>query len=300
MLRAVCIYNPASRKAPDRTVLNEVKSILGGCGYDLDLWSTEYPLHATHLARKAVAANPHLIIVCGGDGTINEVIGGMALSRIPLAIVPSGTGNVLADELKLPQSVLPAAAEIARSKPVRIALGKAGNRFFILMAGVGVDASIIYDLDTRLKQRLGEVAFWFEGFRHWFKHRFVPLTVEVNGRSYECTFAIIARSAAYGGRLKIASRAHLLQDGLDVCMFSGTSRLRYLHYVLAVLSGTHLRLPGVIYVHGTEVYVVSDHRIKVQVDGELAGELPMRFEIVPDALTLLVPPAYLARHAFEK
>ena len=97
---------------------------------------------------------------------------------------------------------------------------------------------------------------------------------------------------ALGDNLELV-QWHLLQDRLDICMFTGRSRLRYLRYLLAVLSGTHLRLDDVIYAHGKQVQVVSEHRIKVQVDGELAGELPMRFEIVPDALTLLVPPGYL-------
>jgi diacylglycerol kinase (ATP) len=292
MRHAVCIYNPTSRKA-DRSLLNKVESLLRRQGYDVELRSTDYRLHATALAREAVAANADLIIVSGGDGTINEVIGGMALSRVPVAILPSGTANVLANELHLPRSLVAAAEMIAISQPARIALGKAGERFFILMAGIGVDASIIYALDWRLKQRLGELAFWLEGFRHWFSYQFVPLWIDVDGGRHECTFAIIARSAGYGGRLKIASHAHLLQDRLDICMFTGRSRLRYLRYLLAVLSGTHLRLHDVIYAHGKQVQVVSDHRIKVQVDGELAGELPMRFEIVPDALTLLVPPGYL-------
>ncbi len=83
-----------------------------------------------------------------------------------------------------------------------------------------------------------------------------------------------------------------MTNHFDVCMFTGTSRLRYLNYLLAVLSGRHLRLADVTYLHTTQLRVSSPHQIRVQMDGELAGLLPMEFQIVPDALTLLVPPRF--------
>src|SRR5215831_18551243 len=96
MNRCVCIYNPAARNAPGQSLIDTLRMRLAHHGYDVDFQATQHPLHATELARKAVAEAVDLVIACGGDGTIREVAEGLALSSVPLAILPSGTANVLA------------------------------------------------------------------------------------------------------------------------------------------------------------------------------------------------------------
>jgi diacylglycerol kinase (ATP) len=287
MLHAVCIFNPRAGRAI--TGLDEIRSRLCPHGYEVDFKATAYPLHAVELARQGSADDADLVIAAGGDGTVNEVACGLALSSVPLAVLPCGTSNVLAKELRLPRRILDVVDMIPHLQPMRIALGKGGGRYFVMMAGVGIDAQIIYELDTTVKRTLGEPGFWLEALRHWIRYRFLRFSVDVDGKSYEATFVIISRVGWYAGGVKITSRADLRNNQFDVCIFKGTSRLDYLRYLSGVLSGTHPHFHDVTYTRGTLVQMTAKDQIRVQMDGEIAGTLPMAFEFVPNALTLLVP-----------
>jgi len=284
---AVCICNPRAGRA--LTGPEEVASRLSALGYSVEFKPTEYRLHALELAQKAVVDNADLVIAAGGDGTINEVACGLALSRVPLAILPCGTANVLAKEIRLPNRIRDCVELIPQLKPVRIALGNGGIRSFVLMAGIGIDAEIIYDLRAAMKRTFGVGGFWLEALRHWTSYRFSPFDVNVDGESFRATFAIVGRAAWYAGGVRITPRADLTGDSFDVCLFQGRSRLDYLRYLSGVLTGTHPHFHDVVYKQGTRIEMTAEVPIRVQMDGEAAGVLPMTFEIVPDALTLLVP-----------
>jgi diacylglycerol kinase (ATP) len=289
MFRALCIYNQHAGRA--LTCLNEVRLQFGSLGYEVEFTPTAYPLHAIELARKAAtAADADLVIAAGGDGTVNEVACGLALSALPLAVLPCGTGNVLAKELGIPNRISDAVNLIPRSKPTRIALGRGDSRYFVMMAGIGVDAEIVYRLNAKVKRVLGETGFWLEALRHWtMHHRIARFTVDVDGKAHAATFAIISRVGWYAGGVKITSSADLRSDHFDVCLFKGTSRVDYLRYLSGVLSGTHPNFQDVIYTRGTLVRMQAENQIRVQMDGEIVGTLPMVFQFVPDALTLLIP-----------
>jgi diacylglycerol kinase (ATP) len=288
MLRAHCIYNPHAGHPLTR--IDDVRLQLGRHGYEVEFKATAHPLHAIELARQASTANADLVIAAGGDGTINEVACGLALSSVPLAVLPCGTGNVLAKELGVPNRISDAVCLIPESKPTRIALGKGGSRYFVMMAGVGVDAQIVYELNATLKRTFGQAGFWLQAFRHWaIRHRFARFSVDMDGQLHQATFAIISRVGWYAGGVKITSKADLNSNQFDVCLFKGTSRFDYLRYLSGVLSGTHPSFHDVVYTRGTLVRMTADHQIRVQMDGEVAGILPMVVEFVPDALTLLIP-----------
>ena len=289
MIRAICIYNPASRNAPRQSLINDLRSRFLSHGYDVEFQATERPLHATELARNAAASSADLVIACGGDGTIHEVVAGLALSKMPLAILPSGTANVLARELRLPRNPLKTADLIPGMEPRRIALGKCGPHYFMLMAGVGIDAEAIDQLDSHLKSKFGRFAYGVAALRCWSSGCFAPLSVSVDGTRFTCTFAVVGRVSRYGGSMRITRNADLLSDRFDVCLFPGGSRLDYLRYAAGVLSGTHHRLHDVICVAGKNIEISSKEPVPIQLDGELKGFTPVKLEIVPDALTLLVP-----------
>jgi YegS/Rv2252/BmrU family lipid kinase len=293
MPHAVCICNPSARQAISRP--QEIESRLRPLGYEVEFKRTEYRLHAMELAQKAVADKADLVIAAGGDGTINEIACGLALSAVPLAVVPCGTANVLARELQLPNRISESIDLIPKLKPVRIALGKGGGRYFVMMAGIGVDAEIVYELRAAVKRTFGVAGFWLEALRHWASYRFDSFSANVDGRNYHSTFAILGRAAWYAGGVKITSMADLRANLFDVCLFQGKSRLDYMRYLSGVLAGTHPYFHDVVYVQAKLVEMTSKVPIRVQMDGEAAGALPMTFEIVPDALTLLVPQVFYGR-----
>ncbi len=242
-----------------------------------------------------------MIIAAGGDGTINEVISGMQGSSVPLAIFPGGTANVLAREIKLPISIERAAIEISALQPCRISVGVLEShgeaaRSFVCMAGAGLDAEIVYRLNLDLKAAAGKLAYYVGGFSQVLR----PLRefeLLVDERPYKASFALMSRVRNYGGDLEIARGASLLRDDFEIVLFRGTVSARYLAYLLGVALKQAHRINGCTFLRGRSVRCVSAESadIFVQIDGELAGKLPAKIDLVPNALTLLAPAAYLAR-----
>ena len=236
-----------------------------------------------------------LILVAGGDGTINEVINGVAPSRVPVGIVPAGTANVLACELGISRRYQQAVHSIPQCVQERVALGRLRNaegeeRFFLMMVGVGLDAEIVYNINATLKAWTGKFAYWVGGFSHLLKY-LSQFDTTVQGRTVRCGFALASRVKNYGGDLEIARGANLLEDDFEAVLFQGRNPIRYMVYFLGVVAGLHPRMKGICVERARrmEFSAPGDARIYIQVDGEFAGHLPASIEIVPDALSLLVP-----------
>ncbi len=269
-----------------------------------DSIATTGPGHAGEIARQEVDRGAELILVAGGDGTINEVVNGMAFSDVPLGVLPAGTANVLACELGIGKSMERAADALADSVLERVALGSICNgseeskRHFLLMAGAGLDADIVYHLNARLKQAFGKVAYWIGGFSK-LGSRFPEFTVEANGCEFRASFALLSRVRNYGGDLEIAPTISLLDDEFEMVLFEGESSLGFLKYMLAVVAHRQRKIQGITILRTRQAVLSAPlsgpGRIHLQVDGEYVGVAPARVEIVPNALTLLVPPGFRAR-----
>lgn len=290
--RAVLIYNPAARRMQSRQIgtLQQVVTRLASEGLNVKVSPTAGPSDASNLARQAVASGTELVIACGGDGTINEVVCGMVGSKVPLMVWPGGTANVLAREIGLPRDLSACASLLKKGVIRRIGLGKAGERYFILMAGIGVDAGIVAASSSRLKRYAGEGAFWLAGFQQLAAYHFSPFDLRVDGASYTGTFAIVSKARNYGGSFQLTPQANLFSHGFDICLFQSRSRWRYLYYLGQVVLGRHSRLPDVQMLRGRTIEAVGSPRVMVQVDGELLGGLPQKFTMEEDALSLIVPP----------
>lgn len=291
---AALIYNPLAGGLRwwHRRDLGRALELLAAYGIVTTCFSTAGPGSATELARRQLAAGRDLIIVCGGDGTINEVVNGMVGSPVPLALLPAGTANVLAKELGLPGDVWRAAEYIPRGVVRRIALGRAGRRYFICVAGAGADGNMVYHLGQRDTGHLGMLSYWGEAWRQFFLYGFPEFTVQVGAEELAATLLIVSRTRHYGGPIQITRGADLFRDEFEVCVFPRRFRPVYVLYFFAQLFHVLHRLRGVRFLRARAVRAASrGGRIYVQADGELAGRLPMEFVIVPDSLSLLVPGA---------
>ena len=293
----VLIYNPQAgtlRRHPER--LTRSLAVLRGHGWMLSERPTTGPNTAGSFAATAVAGGADLIIAAGGDGTINEVISGMAGCAVPLAALPGGTANVLCCELGLPSSMERVAERLPQFVPQRIPLGRLhsekGERHFALMAGVGLDAHIVEHMNAGLKKRLGKGAYWIEGFRSVLR-RLPEFDVLVDGRPYRASFALVTRVRNYGGDLEIARRIRLTAPDFEIILFSGSLAPVYLKYFAGVALNRLPSLSGVHVLRGQTVEVSRpDAPVFIQLDGEAAGPIPGRVSLVPDALTLLMPASY--------
>jgi diacylglycerol kinase family enzyme len=262
---------------------------------------TTGPATAAAIARDCTAKGADLILAAGGDGTINEVANGLIGTEVPLAILPGGTANVLAVEIELGSHMIRAAERVGGLIAERISVGKIvtgqQERHFVLMAGAGLDAMIVYSLDATLKERFGKVAYWLGGFSTL--GRPLPeFEVQVNGYRSTCSFALASRVRNYGGDLWIARGASLFSDHFEIVLFQGAHSLPYLMYMFGILTGRLKEMKGITILRGQaiELDCASNPGIYVQTDGEFAGRLPAKLEIVPRALTLLVPPWFREKH----
>lgn len=282
-------------------MLQRTTEVLARQGIETRLIGTTGPGSASLQARRQIEAGCDLILAAGGDGTINEVANGMLHTGVPLGILPGGTANVLAREMRMSMDMARVAEQLPEYRPVRIAAGLLrpdvlDERTFLCMAGAGLDAEIVSRLDLELKAALGKMAYYLGGFSQVLR----PLTefeVTVDGQRHEASFALISRVRNYGGDLEIARGASLLAEDFEVVLFRGKQAYQYLSYLVGVAMGQASRMNGctVLRGHSITCHEVAGQDIFVQVDGELAGKLPITAEILPEALNMLVPPEYLVR-----
>jgi diacylglycerol kinase (ATP) len=313
--RATIIYNPMSgrpgRRAED---VREMIRLLSQRGIDSDARATTGPEDAARLATEALTEGASIIISYGGDGTINEVIQEMAGTDAALAIWPGGTSNVVARDLGVPFQLTQVADMIAAGRTRRIALGlaKSGDgetrrqgdtatvapspsrpvapsRYFVMMAGIGLDASIAQAVNKKLKRRTGEFAYWLSGIRHFFMWHGEPFTIEVDGHRYESAFALVGNGKGYGGGMVMTPNAKLEEPWFEVYIVPLLrNNFAYLRALRACMRGKP-EVPGVLLIKGKHVVANSAHEPWVEADGEIIGPLPMTFDIVPDALSVIVP-----------
>ena len=275
--------------------------ILNATGMAVESFPTAGPGTAGQIARAAIDRGADLILAAGGDGTINEIANGMVGSEVPMGVLPAGTANVLANELKLGRTMERAAQSLAGSVKERVAVGlltsaEGFSRYFLLMTGAGLDADIVHSLNLKLKDALGKVAYWIGGFAK-LGRRFPEFTVGANGRDYRTSFALASRVRNYGGDLEIAPSISLLDDEFELVLFEGENSFHYLQYMLGVVTHRLRALPGVTILRTRQAVFSppAGARIHLQVDGEYTGVAPASIEIVPNALTLLVPADFRAR-----
>jgi diacylglycerol kinase family enzyme len=273
--------------------------ILEQQGHHVMAAPTTGPNIAGAMACAHIAAGADLIVVAGGDGTINEAAEGMIGTQVPLAILPVGTANVLATEMKLGSNLEQVARRIGDLRPRRISVGHiacdggAVSRHFLLMAGVGLDAHVVYRVNATLKAKTGKFAYWVAGWSLLGK-RLAEFNVEIAGERRKCSFALLSKVRNYGGDFEIARNVTLLHDEFEVILFEGGTAARYVKYFAGMALNRLNGMRGVTVVRADRVTIsaADGRRAYVQIDGELGGTLPAEIRIVPDALTLLVPEGY--------
>ncbi len=303
---ALLIHNPNAGGGGNarRNKLDEARRILESRGIRADLQETTGPGEATEIAKRATTDGRQLVIACGGDGTINEVVNGLANSknghRVPLALLPAGTANVLAKELELSWDIPKAAEQLARGEVREIALGLATPleqpekaRYFLSVAGAGPDGRITYAVDLELKARFGILAYWWQGAREVINYKFHHFRVTGEGQSREVSLVIVGRTKHYGGPFKITTEADLFEDQFEFLGLTTQSGLKYLSYLPTLWLGDLRKEEGVYFWKSDRLVceAIDNNPIYAQVDGEPLARLPVEFRIVPRALRLLVPGA---------
>ena len=289
--RAVLIFNPwAGRGRAKPKLLPRLAERLAAIGIEARPAPTEGPGHATELARQAAAEGIDLVLAWGGDGTVNEVARGLIAGPATLGILPGGTVNVWARQTGIPLDPLDACDVLARGRSATLPVGMAGGRPFLLMAGFGLDAAVVHRLNsTRLKRGLGVPAFWMEGLRQLAVYPFPTFAVRAGGREYAATTLIAGKVRSYGSGYVITPEARVEEPFLDVVLFKGRRRIDYVRYLVGVMSGSHIGFPDVVHFKAERLEVEGSSPVYCQLDGEPAGMSPMRVEVLPNALQVMLP-----------
>ncbi len=301
---ALLIHNPNAGSGGNarRRLIDEARQFLSENGILSELAETTGPGHATEIAQKATRDGRELVIACGGDGTLNEVVNGLAMAqnghRVPLALLPGGTANVLAKELNLPWDIPGAAKHLVNADVREIALGLAKPleqpekaRYFLSLSGCGPDGMIVYSVDLGLKARVGILAYWWQGVREVLRYTFPRFRVRAGDRQMEATLVVVGRTKNYGGPFRITDQADLFEDQFEVMALTTQSGLKYLSYLPTLWMG-NLRKEEDVHFWKADTLVcepLDANPVYAQVDGESLARLPVEFSIVPRALKLLVP-----------
>lgn len=296
MKRALLIYNPTAgrEKAAKKAILAE--EILGRTGAKIDMYATK----SRGDAEKAAAQASHdydTVIACGGDGTLNEVINGLGLGfksggkDINLGIIPAGTTNDFARALKIPMDVSKACRVIASGKLQRTDLGSLNERLFINIVGGGNLTNVTYEVPSKQKTYLGQLAYFAKSIEYLPELKPVKVriaTPEVTLEE-EIMLFLTANSCSVGGFKNLAPKASLTDGLLDLIVVRDVNHGEFLQLAAKALYGDHIEHHKIIYLQTTAIEVTSSETVSLNADGEYAGELPCRITVHPHRANIIVP-----------
>jgi YegS/Rv2252/BmrU family lipid kinase len=279
------IVNPAARGEKARSFVEKIRKL----SRTAVLATTSAPGEARTLAKQAAADGFRVVVAAGGDGTVNDVVNGIAGTTATLGVLPIGTMNVYATELGLPANNLRACWELILEGHTRtVDLPKANGHYFVQLAGIGFDAQIVEETSWDFKKTLGPLSYVISATQ--IAARKPPLLkIEHDHGTTEGSFILIGNGRHYGGPFSIFKDAKIDDGLLDMLVFKNLGYLDIVRYLHGIIFGTHTRLKDVTYFQTHKASVTSDERVPVEVDGEVIGQLPMKFRFSSRKLRVIAP-----------
>lgn len=291
------IYNPTSGPIWNSFKPVIVENYLKDRGWDIKVTPTEYQGHASELAKESAKNGTYLVIAAGGDGTINEVVQGLAGSETVLAILPVGTTNVMARDLKIPLNLQDALSVIVNGEEDSIDLGVVNDRYFVLMVGIGFDAKLINEVDSNLKKMTGIVAFAATSPVSMFSHKQSKMSItlwdkEGKKKKFKKTSyqALISNAPTYAISLTVSLDAKLNDGLLDLDIFKTDKLHQFAWKLISIAFFTKKNdKEAVDNFQFQKMMLKADPPMPIQVDGDSYGYTPALFEVKPNYLKILKP-----------
>jgi diacylglycerol kinase (ATP) len=282
------ILNPAARGARTARLRQQVEQLAKGS----TLCATSQAGEAERLARNAVAEGYQRIIAAGGDGTINEIVNGIAGENVALGLLPLGTMNVFAAELGLPVNNLANCWEIIeRNRTHRVDLPRANRKHFVQLAGVGLDAQVVKETSRAFKHSFGPLSYLISAVQIASRTPPVLRIESEDAATGEGSFVLVGNGRLYGGRFPFFKQA-VMDDGLlDVIVFKRLGYVDIIRYLQDVVFTPQISSPEVDYFQTKHLRVTSEESVPVpvEIDGELVGSCPVEFKIRAGGLRVLTP-----------
>lgn len=301
MKRARIIYNPTSGRELFRKELPKVLEKFEQAGYETSAHATTGEGDATKAAQIAVERKYDLVIISGGDGTINEVVQGIAESdyRPKIGIIPSGTTNDFARALFIPRDIHKAVDIILQNNAKALDIGKVNDHYFINIAGGGDLTELTYDVPIKLKSAIGQLAYYIKGIEMLPFLRPVSTIIEYDDNVFEgdIMLFLVANTNSVGGFEKLAPDA-LIDDGyFDLLILKKTNLAEFLRIATAGLRGAHLGDDNIIYTQAKRIKVTPKEKMQLNVDGEYGGLLPGEIINLNQHIEFFVSDTFLEREA---
>lgn len=259
------------------------------CGAEVDLCLTSARGDARKFAEQALTEGYDRVVVAGGDGTLNEVVNGIACPDLPIAFLPFGTVNVFALEAGIPKQLEAACALAVKGSARPITLGCLDGELFLLMVSAGWDAEAVAQVRTGLKKRIGRLAYAVSALEVWLRKAPAPMhLVTADGQYHKGFGVVVSNCRYYGGRYVVNPKASMFNNELEVCLLRQGSRLARLRFALNLVLNRPLREPLVEFFTCSSVQLQGDF-VAVQVDGDVGKSLPVKIEAVPRAVSMILP-----------
>ncbi|RDU36622.1 diacylglycerol kinase [Neobacillus piezotolerans] len=282
MKRARIIYNPTSGREIFKRNLPEVLEKLEKAGYETSCHATTGEGDATRAARIAVERRFDIVIAAGGDGTINEVVNGLANQeyRPKLGIIPMGTTNDFARALKIPRDIEAAVDIIAKGDRIPVDIGRMNDKYFINIAGGGRITELTYEVPSKLKTMLGQLAYYLKGIEMLPSIRASHVCIEYDGKLFEgeAMFFLVGLTNSVGGFEKLAPDASLNDGMFTLIILKKLNLAEFIRVATLAVRGEHIHDEHVIYTKANRIKVHSNDKMQLNLDGEFGGLLPAEFE----------------------
>lgn len=291
--RARIIYNPTSGREIFKRSLADVLMRLEKAGYEASCHATTEEGDAIAAAKIAVDREYDVVIAAGGDGTINEVVNGLAEQKFrpKLGVIPTGTTNDFARALHIPRDIDAAVDVIIQNETIPVDIGRMNDHYFINIAGGGRLTELTYEVPSRLKTVLGQLAYYLKGIEMLPSIRAAEATIEYDGKLFEgeIMLFLVGLTNSIGGFEKLAPDSSI-NDGLFTLMIlKKTNLAEFIKVASMALRGEHIHDPNLIYTKANYIKVKSPVKMQLNIDGEFGGLLPAEFSNLYRHLDVFVP-----------
>ncbi|MBU8906408.1 diacylglycerol kinase [Desertibacillus haloalkaliphilus] len=293
MKRARVIYNPSAGREQVRKQLPYILERLEKAGYEASAHATTKEGCATEAADRAAENGFALVVAAGGDGTIFEVVNGLAGQKVRprLGIIPAGTTNDFARALGIPREIEAVCDVLCEGEARPIDIGKVGEQYFINIAAGGTLTELTYDTPSKLKTMMGQLAYYVKGFEKLRSLSPTQVTIEYDGKLFEgdIMLFLVSNTNSVGGFEKLAPNAEFDDGMFDLTIVERTSLPEFVRIASLALRGEHIHHPKVIHVEANRVKVHVEGDMQLNLDGEYGGMLPSEFENLHHHFEIMAP-----------
>jgi len=283
--RTCIILNPRAKGERATRVFQKLRTLLPEAHFE----PTQAAGHGRELARRACEEGYDIVVAAGGDGTVNEVVNGVAGFPVKLGILPVGTVNVFAMEMGIPTKVEAAVDCILAGAARPVDLAMANGRHFVQLAGVGLDAQTVKETDWEFKKALGPLSYVVTASQVVARQAPALTIKRDRGADLHGAFVLVGNGKLYGGPFEFFPDADMNDGLLDVCVFEKMSHLDLVRYFQGILLGRLKHYPDVKMFKTARLEIKGSSEVPMEVDGELHGHLPALFTVSRSGLQVICP-----------